>query len=163
MKKLILSLSLLLATSLAFADVSGNGCKIGQGYVYTEYLGMAPAYTGTQPIPIYWGYGFNQHQGYKCGYINVYGASSYYDHETKQNVPIPAENEFTRLGPQCVIAPSLGAQPVSTDSYVSYSYMKTSKCNTTPVPIDDNAWFLLIGSALPGAIFLRTKLFYFQR
>lgn len=172
MRKLFLLLFLLFTKSFAFADISGNGCKIGQDYVYTEYLGMAPAYTGTAPIryykstgakiPIYWGYGFNQHQGYRCGYINVYGASSYYDYTTKKNIPIPAENEFTRLGSQCVIAPFLGAPPVATDSYVSYSYMKTSYCAPVPTPLDTNVWVILIGSSVLGAFFLRSKLSNFQ-
>lgn len=165
MKKLFFLILIILATTQAFADVSGTGCKIGENYVYTEYLGMAPAYTGTAPIryykstgariPIYWGYGQNLHRGYRCGYINEYGSSSYYDPETGQTVPIPAEDEFSYLGSQCVIAPSLGATPVATDSYVSYSYMKTSKCTTTPVPLDDNVWFVLVGSGLLGAFAVR--------
>lgn len=167
MRKLLILFLLCLTTTFAFADVSGNGCKIGEGYIYTEYLGMTPAYTGTPPIryykstgakiPFYWGYGENLHRGYRCGYINVYGSSSYYDSETGQNVPIPAENEFNYLGPQCVIAPSLGATPVQTDSYVSYSYMKTSKCTPVPTPVDDSTWFMLMGLAVLGAGFLKIK------
>jgi len=167
MRKLLILLILLFSTNLTFADVSGNGCKIGEGYIYTQYLGMASAYTGTPPIryynsngpkiPFYWGYGQNLHRGYRCGYINVYGASSYYDAETGQNVQIPAENEFNYLGSQCVIAPTLGATPVSTDSYVSYSYMKTNKCMVVPTPLDDYAWFILIGTAILGTVFLKVK------
>ncbi|MEJ5992815.1 hypothetical protein WG904_00195 [Pedobacter sp. Du54] len=167
MKKLLVLLILTCCTTLAIADISGNGCKIGHDYVYTQYLGTAPAYNGTPPIiyyksngpkiPIYWGYGFNEHQGYRCGYINVYGASSYYDYEKKQNVPIPAENEFNYLGKQCVIAPYLGAPPVATDSYVSYSYMKTDKCNPVPTPLDNYTWFILIGTAILGTVFLKVK------
>ncbi len=168
MRKLLILFLLSLTSTFTFADVSGEGCKIGEGYIYTQYLGTAPAYTGTNPIryynsngpkiPFYWGYGQNLHRGYRCGYINVYPASSYYDQETGQNVPIPAENEFSFLGPQCVIAPTLGATPIATDSYVSYSYMKTSKCTVTPpqnVPIDDYVWIILITFALVGIFFLR--------
>ena len=167
MRKSLILLLLLISTNLAFADVSGNGCKIGEGYIYTQYLGEAPAYTGTPAIryynsngpkiPFYWGYGQNLHRGYRCGYINVYGASSYYDPETGQTVQIPAENEFNFLGPQCVIAPSLGATPVSTDSYVSYSYMKTNKCTPVPTPIDDYSWFILMATAVVGTAFLKLK------
>lgn len=169
MKNLLILLFLSFFTSTAFADISGTGCKIGEGYIYTDYLGMAPAYTGTAPIryyksngnkiPFYWGYGQNMHRGYRCGYINVYGASSYYDTETGQTVPIPAENEFSYLGPQCVIAPSLGATPVQTDSYVSYSYMKTSKCSPVATPIDDQAWYPLLAIAIVGISALKFNIF----
>lgn len=152
MKYLILSF-LLIISSTTFADTSGYGCKIGHDYVYTEYLGKAPAYQG-QPdiyyfksngpvVPLYWGYGCNDCRGYRCGYINVYGATSYYDSTIPPNggnVSVPAENEFVSQGVQCVIAPYLGAPPVATDTYVYYSYNKTNKCSNNPptgVPIDD--------------------------
>jgi len=167
---------LLSTRNFTFADISGTGCKIGQGYIYTDYLGSTPAYTGTAPIkyynsngakiPFYWGYGQNLHRGYRCGYINVYPASSYYDQQTNQNIPIPAENEFSFLGSQCVIAPTLGATPVSTDSYVSYTYMKTSACAVNPpenIPIDDDVWLIVIGSAVMGIFFLRRRLINFQQ
>lgn len=168
MRKLPILFLLLLLSKFTFADVSGEGCKIGEGFIYTQYLGSTPAYTGTPPIryfnsngpkiPFYWGYGQNLHRGYRCGYINVYPASSYYDQESGTNIPIEAENEFTYLGSQCVIAPTLGATPVATDSFVSYSYMKTNKCAVTPpenVPLDDYIGVILFASALTGAYFLR--------
>ena len=170
MRKLLILLLFLFTSTLVFADVSGTGCKIGEGYIYTDYLGSAPAYTGTAPIryynsngakiPFYWGNGGNLHRGYRCGYINVYGYSTYYDPEIGQHVPIPAESEFSFLGPQCVIAPTLGATPITTDSYVSYTYMKTDKCYTPPqnVPIDDYIWVVVFASALAGTFFLREKL-----
>ncbi|WP_090992781.1 hypothetical protein [Pedobacter insulae] len=170
MRKLLILILLMLPAYLVSADISGTGCKIGQGYVYTEYLGSAPAYTGTAPIkyyksngakiPIYWGNGHNQYQGYRCGYINSYPASSYYDYDTKTNVPIPAENEFSYLGEQCVISPYLGGPPISTDSYVSYSYMKTSKCSTdqTPVPLDDYVWVVIVGIGALSTFFIRNRL-----
>lgn len=171
MKKLLLLLLFLQTSSFILADVSGEGCKIGQGFIYTQYLGSAPAYTGTAPIryynsngpkiPFYWGYGEHLHRGYRCGYINVYPASSYYDSETGQTVQIPAENEFSFKGPQCVIAPTLGATPVATDSYVSYSYMKTNKCTVAPpenIPLDDYVGLIMITVALAGAFFIRRSI-----
>jgi|GEM_PF-1641251 len=169
MRKLPILFILLLHSLSLLADTSGYGCKIGQDYVYTEYLGMAPAYTGTAPIkyykstgarvPIYWGWGCNDCRGYRCGYINVYGATSYYDPDTGQNVPVEAENEFTYQGENCVIAPSLGATPVATDSYVYYSYNKTGKCggNQNNVPLDDEVWVMLIATALLAVFFLKSK------
>ena len=151
--KYLLILFILLFYISSFADTSGYGCKIGHDYVYTEYLGKASAYQGTPAlhyfrntgpkVPIYWGYGCNDCRGYRCGYINVYGATSYYDPTIPPhggNVSIPAEEEFISQGVQCVIAPYLGAPPVATDTYVHYRYNQTNKCSTNPptgVPIDD--------------------------
>lgn len=168
MRKLLLLLVLVLNVFTVCADTSGYGCKINNDYVYTEYLGMAPAYTGTAPIkyyksngpkvPIYWGWGCNDCRGYRCGYINVYGATSYYDPELGQNVPVPAENEFTYTGESCVIAPSLGAPPVATDSYVHYSYNKTGKCGPPQnVPLDTEVWMMLAATAMLSAFFLIQK------
>jgi hypothetical protein len=42
-----------LLSSSAIATSSGNGCKIGQDYVYTRYLGKASAYVGTPEILYY--------------------------------------------------------------------------------------------------------------
>ncbi len=171
MRKLPILLLLLITTKLTFADTSGDGCKIGEGYIYTDYLGMGFPYAG-QPgvryynsngakIPFYWGYGQNLHRGYRCGYINIYGASSYYDQETGQTVQIPAENEITQwYGQNCAIAPNLSSAPVATDSYVAYTYNRTNMCTvapTTPVPLDDYVWVILIGSAVSGGYLLRVK------
>jgi hypothetical protein len=167
MKKLPILFLFLLIPVFIFADTSGTGCKIGEGYIYTDYLGIGYPYTG-QPgvryynsngakIPFYWGYGQNLHRGYRCGYINIYGASSYYDDQTGQTVQIPAENEITAwLGENCIIAASLTGSIVGQDSYVAYTYNKTNKCSTPPqnVPIDDNIWLIIIGIALVGAFFL---------
>ncbi len=170
MKKLFLILSFLFSFIFVQAQNSGFGCKIGHEYLYTDYLGKAPAYVGTAPIhyfrsngnriPFYWGYGFNQHQGYRCGYINVYPSSSYYDYKTGKNIQIPSEQEFTSLGEQCVIAPSLGAPPVATDTYGRYSYNKTNKCggdSETNVPLDDYIPILLLGVGFIGYYFLKTQ------
>lgn len=164
------SLTTILFTSNAIATSSGNGCKIGENYVYTRYLGKASAYTGTPEIlyydsngpkiPIYWGYGCNDCRGYRCGYINMYGASSYHDPTIPPNganVYIPAEQEMTSLGVQCVIAPALGATPVSTDTHVSYTYNKTDKCNIpqTNVPLDTHVYVMITVTGLAGVYFLR--------
>lgn len=170
MKRNFAVLALILISHFAFSDDSGNGCKIGQNYVYTEYLGEADPYGGQQKliyynsngprIPIYWGHGHNEYQGYRCGYINVYPASSYYDYVLKKNVPIPAENEFTFEGKQCVIAPALGARPVNTDAYVSYSYNKTGKCGGPPqnIPLNDHVWMMLLLVAGFGALAIKKKM-----
>lgn len=169
MKKLSILFVFFLCSFSLFADTSGYGCKIGQDYVYTEYLGMADPYGGQPPliyykstgakVPIYWGWGCNDCRGYRCGYINVYGASSYYDSETGQNVPFPAEEEFISQNKQCVIAPYLGATPVATDTYVYYSYNKTNKCGGNPnnVPLDDEVLGIIAASAVLSVFFLKSK------
>lgn len=124
--------------------------------------GVAPIkyYNSNGPkVPIYWGYGPNLNRGYKCGYINVYPASSYWDQDLQQNVPIPAEQEMSDLGQQCAIAPSLNVAPVATDTYVHYDYNKTDKCSNSPnnLPIDDYLGFIVLGMAGFGAYFLRKK------
>ncbi|RZK48306.1 MAG: hypothetical protein EOO99_10475 [Pedobacter sp.] len=169
MKKLLLFFVFILSSTWLFAQNSGIACKIGHDFIYTEYLGKASAYTGTAPIhyfrstgnkiPFYWGYGYNQHQGYKCGFINMYPASSYWN--GSQNIPIEAEQEFIATNQQCVIAPYLGAPPVATDTYGSYSYNKTGKCGggNTNVPLDDYIPFLLIGVGFVGFYFLKSRTF----
>ena len=169
MKKLFTLFFFLLNATLSFADSSGTGCKIGSGYVYTQELGIAHPYgpgsniryfnSNGPKIPIYWGSGHNQYQGYRCGYINVYPASSYYDYSTNQNIPIPAENEYTRLQGGCAIAPSLSASPVATDTYVAYTYNQTNKCSVPPVntPLDDYVWYILLLSAGIGLFFLKNE------
>lgn len=78
----------------------------------------------------------------------------------KKNVPIPAENEFTFEGKQCVIAPALGARPVNTDAYVSYSYNKTGKCGGPPqnIPLNDHVWMMLLLVAGFGALAIKKKM-----
>lgn len=163
---------LLFFPAISFATISGTGCKIGRDYVYTEYLGMASPYHPSNPkiryyrstgpkVPIYWGEGHNQYQGYRCGYINIYPASSYYDAEQGKNVPIPAENEITSyLSGGCVIAPSLGATPVSQDTYVAYSYNRTGMCTVKPpnnIPLDDYIWLMLVVAGGLGFFFLKGR------
>lgn len=174
-KQLTLLVLLLLVFKFSSADISGYGCKIGQDFVYTQYLGKAPAYTGTAPIhyfksngpkvPIYWGYGCNDCRGYRCGYINKYSAGSYWDPTIAPYgamVSFPAEEEFISQGVQCVIAPSLGAAPVATDTYVYYSYNKTNKCGGTPpvnVPLDDHIGYVIAGVSIIGAYrLMRTRM-----
>ena len=162
-----------LLTSNAIATSSGNGCKIGQDYVYTRYLGKTSAYVGTPEIlyydsngpkiPIYWGYGCNDCRGYRCGYINMYGATSYYDPTIPPHggtVYVSAEQEMTSLGVQCVIAPSLGASPIRTDTHVFYTYNKTDKCDIpqTNVPFDSHVWIMLLITGLVGVYFLKIKI-----
>lgn len=171
MKKVFAVFIFMLISNFALSDDSGYGCKIGQEYVYTEYLGMASPYDPSNPkiryykstgakIPIYWGSGHNEYQGYRCGYINVYPASSYYDYALQKNVPIPAENEMNALGQGCVIAASLGATPISTDTYVAYSYNKTGKCGGPPqnVPLNDHVWMLLLLAAGYGALVIKKRM-----
>ncbi|MES2417981.1 MAG: hypothetical protein V4541_07310 [Bacteroidota bacterium] len=162
---------------LAFSTTTGTGCKIGNGYIYTDYLGMASPYgpnetklryynSNGNKIPFYWGYGDNDNRGYHCGFINVYGATSYYDSVLKKNVSIPAENEFSFLGGgNCIIAPTLGATPVAQDSYVSYTYNRTDKCAGSPqnVPIDDYIWLIVLATAGLGLFFLRNENIYYNR
>jgi len=171
----VLALSQLIFSLNVVADTSGYGCKINNDFVYTKYLGMATPYQG-QPaviyydsngpkVPIYWGWGCNDCRGYRCGYINVYGATSYYDPSIPPYggmVNVPAENEFTFQNKPCAIAPSLNSQPVATDSYVYYSYNKTNKCGGTPptnVPIDDHLWVLVMLTGMIGVYSFKKQIF----
>ena len=171
MKKTLALFLLLLISFFSFADTSGTGCKINSDYVYTQELGMASPYgpgsnvryfnSNGPKIPIYWGSGHNQYQGYRCGFINIYQASSYYDYNTKQNVPIPAEDEIVRnMGGGCAIAPNLSSQPIATDTYVAYTYNRTNKCAVAPplnTPIDDYVWVLVLISAGIGLFLLKNE------
>ncbi len=157
---------LFLLVPAAKATTTGTGCRVGD-YVYINYIGNAPAYhpsnpqkrfyTKTTNIPIYWGYGMNQHQGYRCGYINYYPASSYYDYEKKQNIPIPEEREYTVITyGGCVLSNTLGGSVLNEGDYVSYTYNKTGKCGTNPndLPFDDYIWVLMLAAGGAGAYFI---------
>lgn len=168
--KFLISLFILLCSFSCFADTSGSGCRIDDK-VYTQYLGEAYPYGTSNPkkkyyksngayVPIYYGYGYNQHQGYKCGFINIYPSSSYYN--GSENVPIPAENEITSTSfSACVTASSLGASPERDGDYVTFTYNRTSSCTVTPpanLPLDDYAWVAIIGAGLIGFYLLRNRL-----
>ena len=93
----------------------------------------------------------------------MYGATSYYDPTIPPHggtVYIPAEQEMTSLGVQCVIAPSLGASPIRTDTHVFYTYNKTDKCDIpqTNVPFDSHVWIMLLITGLVGVYFLKIKI-----
>ncbi|MDQ7947342.1 MAG: hypothetical protein REI78_13105 [Pedobacter sp.] len=168
MKYLKLTFLLLLTVTSCFADTSGSGCRIDDK-VYTEYLGMGYPYGTSQPqkryykntayVPIYYGYGYNQHQGYKCGFINIYPASSYWN--GSENVPIPAENEInsTSFG-GCVISTTLGGSPIREGDYVTFTYNRTGACASS-LPLDDYIWllFVLVGA---GGIYYIRKSFRFS-
>lgn len=156
---------LLLFPVTVFADTSGSGCRVDDK-VYTTYLGMGYPYGSSQPmkryyknttyVPIYYGYGYNQHQGYKCGFINIYPNSSYWN--GSQNVPIPAENEITSSSfGGCVIATSLGASPQREGDYVTFTYNRTGEC-ASELPLDDYNWVILVLTALAGLYFIRKKI-----
>jgi hypothetical protein len=165
--KYILLLVFIFAYSSSFADSSGYGCRIDDK-VYTEYLGEAYPYGESNPkskyyksvgsyIPIYYGHGYNQHQGYKCGFINIYPSSSYWN--GSEEVPIPAENEITSNSfNACVTAPSLNGAVVRNGDYVGYTYNNTSKCNPTGVPLDDYMSIILIPFGLISAYLIRKSL-----
>jgi hypothetical protein len=183
MKKLLILFLLILKATFASANDTGYGCMTGEHWVYTQYMGMASV-TGAGPeqyryysysgfkIPIYRGWGHNLYRGYRCGWINVYSATSFYDSTIPpygENVNIEGEQEYTLQGAGCIISTSLGGQPLSTDGqsgegrYVYYDYNKTDKCGggtQTPVPLDDYIWVIMMGTVLTGAIFLRNKLAY---
>lgn len=159
----LLILFLFISTS-CLADDSGNGCRIGDK-VYTQYLGTAypygpengssKYYQNSNYIPIYYGYGYNQHQGYKCGFINIYPASSYWNGQ--ENVAIPAENEITSSQfNSCVISSSLGGSVISNGDYVGYTYNRTSSCYVA-TPLDDYIWLLVISFCALGYYFLKKK------
>lgn len=156
------------------ADDSGYGCRIDDK-VYTEYLGEAYPYGTSNPkmkyyksngayIPIYYGYGYNQHQGYKCGFINIYPSSSYWN--GSQNVPIPAENEITSTSfNSCVTAPSLNSAVSRNGDYVGYTYNRTSECSGPPtgVPLDDYLLPIILLCCAVGAYYIRnTSAFSFN-
>jgi hypothetical protein len=67
---------------------------------------------------------------------------------------------MTSLEVQCVIAPSLGATPIRTDTHVSYTYNKTDKCDIpqTNVPFDNYVWVMLSVTAFLGVYFLKNKI-----
>jgi hypothetical protein len=162
-------LFLFFVSANCFADDSGYGCRIGDK-VYTEYLGTAFPYGPENPsskyyknasyIPIYYGYGYNQHQGYKCGFINIYPASSYYNGQNE--VPIPAENEITSTQfNSCVTSATLGGGVISNGDYVGYTYNRTENCYVAPpapLPLDDQIWWMLIPISALGFYFLKKNL-----
>lgn len=149
-----------------FAQTSGTGCRV-EDKVYTDYLGDASPYHPSNPskkfygtnhyIPIYYGSGHNQYQGYRCGYINIYPASSYWN--GSENVPIPAENEITSSASgACVISTSLGGSVIREGDYVSFTYNKPGKCSVIPpaeLPLDDYIWVALLAAGAFGFYFMR--------
>lgn len=164
--KFLKSLLFILIPISSFAQVSGTGCRIDDK-VYTDYLGNAPAYSPHNPnkrfygtwsyVPIYNGSGHNQYQGYRCRYINIYPASTYWD--GNQNIPIPAENEITSstFG-ACVTSTTLGGQVIREGDYITYTYMKPGKCAvapTTELPLDDYIWVLLLIVCAWGCYMMR--------
>ena len=185
MKKLLVLFLLILNTTFSFADDSGYGCMVGEHWVYNVEMGTSKVIgAGNElyryfnynafKIPIYPGYGQNLHRGYRCGFINRYPASSYWDSEIKPyggNVPIPAEQEYTLLGSPCVVSSTLGGQPMATSGqsgmgqYVYYTYNRTGMCGggggnpTEDVPLDDYIGLFAIGVGLTGFIAIRRNIF----
>jgi hypothetical protein len=182
MRKFLLLLFFYLVNPfLTFADDSGYGCMVGEHWVYTSEMGTSKvkgagnevyryfSFT-SHKIPIYPGYGMNLHRGYRCGYINRYPASSYYDSSIPPygaNVPIPAEQEYTLQGEPCVVSPTLGGPPTATSGqsgmgqYVYYTYNRTNMCGgggpVQNVPLDDYIWLMLIGAGVVGYVTIVRK------
>lgn len=162
--KLLKFVFLVLISANSFAQTSGSGCRV-EDKVYTTYLGNASPYHPSNPskkfyspnvyIPIYYGSGHNQYQGYRCGYINIYPASSYWN--GSQNVPIPEENEITStVTGGCVISSSLGGSVIREGDYVTYTYNKPGKCGPpAELPLDDYIWVALLAAAGLGFFLMR--------
>lgn len=180
MKKLLFLFLLLTCPAFfTFADDTGTGCLIGEHWVYTAYIGASQVIgQGSQQyryynvngakIPVYTGWGANLYRGYRCGYINRYDATSFWDATIPpygDNVNIPQEQEYTKLGGQCIVSATLGGLSVPTDGqsgvgeYVYYSYNKTNKCSNPPnsLPIDDYTQLIVLNIAVIGVYFLNKK------
>ncbi|RZK42884.1 MAG: hypothetical protein EOO90_06040 [Pedobacter sp.] len=178
MRKLLVLSILLFTTTFTFADDSGYGCMIGEHWVYTVPMGTSKVngWDNTQykyfkfsghKIPIYPGYGLNLHRGYRCGYINRFGASSYYDSTIPPYggmVAIPAEQEYTLQGSACVVSNTLGGAPMGASGqsgvgqYVYYTYNRSNMCGgggQTNVPLDDYAWVLVLGAGAMAVFLLK--------
>lgn len=167
----ILALSQFFLASNVLADTSGIGCKYGNN-VYTQYLGdgypygpqsdKLPYYSNSVYVPIYFGDGPNLGRTYRCGWINSYSQTQYWDAQQQKLITTPGEDEFQfRPGrPGCIISTSLNGPIIKREDLVDYSYNKTNKCSTPPtnVPLDDHLWILVLVTGLTGLYFFKKQI-----
>lgn len=146
----------------SFSQTPGEGCVVGND-VFTVYFGFYNnkyVYGNSVSIPMWYNAG---NTGYKCGAVNLYTQSQYWD--GSKIVIIPAQNEITSstTNPGCVIATSLMAAPTGYGgdpgkiTFVNNNptYCKTT---TTPLPLDSYVYPFILVSSIGSSCLLRNRL-----
>ncbi|WP_316804038.1 hypothetical protein [Pedobacter nototheniae] len=149
-----------------FSQSYGEGCKV-ENVVYTNYLGEARPYGSSNPLTKFYQkpgpniqiWYNNSNTGYKCGYINSYGSSSYWD--GTKNVSIPAQNEILATKGDCVTAATLGGSITGNGVLVDYKVNDPTYCSSPPtnnLPIDDYMPGVILLAGGIGVFFIKKQI-----